>query len=109
MRLVGGDLAKGFRVRVGAEADGEDPHVGAAQLVDDARQLGFERIRAVPDRGVPAVGHEHDHPPGARTGVGPGDGDAILVQQGAPPPVFLPFAKTPVANPAGRCAGRPPG
>jgi serine/threonine protein kinase len=43
------------------------------------------------------------------SGVGPGDGDAILVQQGAPPPVFLPFAKTPVANPAGRCAGRPPG
>jgi hypothetical protein len=32
------------------------------------------------------------------SGVGPGDGDAILVQPGAPLPVFLPFAKTPIGG-----------
>jgi hypothetical protein len=37
------------------------------------------------------------------SGIGPGDGDAILVQPSAPPPVFLPFAKTPVVGaPDGR-------
>jgi len=37
------------------------------------------------------------------SGAGPGDGDAILVEPGAAPPVFLPFAKAPAALPAGRC------
>ena len=38
------------------------------------------------------------------SGSGPGDGDAILVEPGAPQPVFIPFAKTPVAQlPARRC------
>jgi serine/threonine protein kinase len=38
------------------------------------------------------------------SGVGPGDGDPILVQPGAPEPVFVPFAKAPIAQaPAGRC------
>ena len=37
------------------------------------------------------------------SGAGPGDGDAILVEPGAAPPVFLPFAKTPVALPGGGC------
>jgi Protein kinase domain len=32
------------------------------------------------------------------SGIGPGDGDPILVEPNAPPPVFLPFAKTPVAQ-----------
>ena len=32
------------------------------------------------------------------SGIGPGDGDAIVVESGAPPPVFLPFAKAPVAQ-----------
>jgi hypothetical protein len=37
------------------------------------------------------------------SGIGPGDGDAILVEPAAPPPVFLPFAKTPVVGaPDGR-------
>ena len=37
------------------------------------------------------------------SGLGPGDGDAILVAPGAPPPVFLPFATTPVALTGARC------
>jgi hypothetical protein len=37
------------------------------------------------------------------SGLGPGDGDVILVEPGAPPPVFMPFAKTPVAHRDGRC------
>ena len=37
------------------------------------------------------------------SGIGPGDGDAIVVEPGAPAPVFLPFAKAPVAQ-----ASRPP-
>ena len=38
------------------------------------------------------------------SGLGPGDGDAILVEPSAPPPVFLPFAKAPVAlMPTPRC------
>jgi hypothetical protein len=37
------------------------------------------------------------------SGIGPGDGDAIVVESGAPPPVFLPFAKAPVAQ-----AAKPP-
>jgi hypothetical protein len=32
------------------------------------------------------------------SGIGPGDGDAIVVEPGAPAPVFLPFAKSPVAQ-----------
>jgi hypothetical protein len=37
------------------------------------------------------------------SGIGPGDGDAILVEPAAPPPVFLPFAKTPLLGaPDGR-------
>jgi hypothetical protein len=32
------------------------------------------------------------------SGIGPGDGDAILVEPSAPPPVFMPFAKTPIAQ-----------
>jgi hypothetical protein len=32
------------------------------------------------------------------SGIGPGDGDAILVETPAPPPVFLPFAKTPIVG-----------
>jgi serine/threonine protein kinase len=32
------------------------------------------------------------------SGIGPGDGDAIVVEPGAPPPTFLPFAKAPVAQ-----------
>ena len=32
------------------------------------------------------------------SGIGPGDGDAIVVEPGAPPPVFLPFAKSPVSQ-----------
>ncbi len=32
------------------------------------------------------------------SGIGRGDGDAIVVEPGAPPPVFLPFAKSPVAQ-----------
>ena len=32
------------------------------------------------------------------SGIGPGDGDAIVVEPGAPPPVYLPFAKSPVAQ-----------
>jgi serine/threonine protein kinase len=37
------------------------------------------------------------------SGVGRGDGDAILAAPAAPPPVFLPFAKTPVVGaPDGR-------
>jgi hypothetical protein len=31
------------------------------------------------------------------SGVGPGDGDAIVVEPGAPAPIFLPFARSPVA------------
>jgi serine/threonine protein kinase len=37
------------------------------------------------------------------SGIGPGDGDAILVEPGAPPPVFMPFAKTLVAQPTRGC------
>ena len=38
------------------------------------------------------------------SGIGPGDGDAILVGPEAPQPVFLPFAKVPVAQvPDSRC------
>jgi hypothetical protein len=38
------------------------------------------------------------------SGIGPGDGDAIVVESGAPTPVFLPFAKAPVAQaPSPRC------
>ena len=38
------------------------------------------------------------------SGIGPGDGDAILVEPAAPSPVFLPFAKVPVAQvPTPRC------
>jgi serine/threonine protein kinase len=37
------------------------------------------------------------------SGIGPGDGDAILAEPEAPPPRFLPFAKTPVAHPTGGC------
>ena len=37
------------------------------------------------------------------SGIGPGNGDVILVEPGAPAPVFVPFAKTPIAHPAGRC------
>ena len=32
------------------------------------------------------------------SGIGPGDGDAILVEPVAPPPVFLPFAKAPIVG-----------
>ena len=32
------------------------------------------------------------------SGAGPGDGDVVLVGQGATPPVFLPFAKAPIAR-----------
>jgi serine/threonine protein kinase len=32
------------------------------------------------------------------SGIGPGNGDAILVGPGAPPPLFLPFAKTPIVG-----------
>jgi hypothetical protein len=32
------------------------------------------------------------------SGIGAGDGDAIVVEPGAPPPVFLPFAKVPVSQ-----------
>jgi tRNA A-37 threonylcarbamoyl transferase component Bud32 len=32
------------------------------------------------------------------SGIGPGDGDAIVVEPGAPPPVFLPIATSPVAQ-----------
>jgi len=32
------------------------------------------------------------------SGIGPGDGDAILVEPPAPAPVFLPFAKTPIVG-----------
>lgn len=32
------------------------------------------------------------------SGIGPGDGDAIVVQPGAPDPLFLPFATRPIAQ-----------
>jgi hypothetical protein len=32
------------------------------------------------------------------SGIGPGSGDAILVAPAAPPPVFLPFARTPIVG-----------
>jgi hypothetical protein len=32
------------------------------------------------------------------SGIGPGDGDAILVQPGAAMPVFMPFARAPIAR-----------
>jgi tRNA A-37 threonylcarbamoyl transferase component Bud32 len=32
------------------------------------------------------------------SGIGPGDGDAIVVETGAPQPIFLPFAKSPIAR-----------
>jgi hypothetical protein len=38
------------------------------------------------------------------SGIGTGDGDAIVVEPGGVPPVFMPFAKSPVAKaPPGRC------
>jgi hypothetical protein len=36
------------------------------------------------------------------SGVGPGDGDAIVVESGAPVPNFLPFSKSPVAHASSR-------
>jgi hypothetical protein len=38
------------------------------------------------------------------SGIGPGDGDAIVVEAGGVPPVFVPFAKSPLAKaPPGGC------
>jgi hypothetical protein len=38
------------------------------------------------------------------SGIGPGDGDAVVVEAGAPAPGFMPFAKAPVAQaPSPRC------
>jgi hypothetical protein len=38
------------------------------------------------------------------SGIGPGGGDAIVVEPGGVPPVFMPFARSPVAKaPPGRC------
>jgi tRNA A-37 threonylcarbamoyl transferase component Bud32 len=42
--------------------------------------------------------------PNGPSGIGSGDGDAIVVEPGAPAPRFLPFAKAPIAQtPSPRC------
>jgi serine/threonine protein kinase len=56
-------------------------------------------LRIAPNQKIPTdVSCNYWGSPKGPSGIGPGDGDAIVVESGAPPPTFLPFAKAPIAQ-----------
>jgi hypothetical protein len=69
------------------------PHLPQAHEVADEALEAPERIE---ERQSPQVGGKTDS-------VGPGDGDAILVQPGGAQPLFAPCATAPVADGGAGC------
>jgi hypothetical protein len=75
------------------------PGVTPVVRYNDIRGNAHAGIRIAPNQRVPTdVSCNYWGSTTGPSGIGPGDGDAIVVEDGAPAPRFQPFARSPVAQ-----------
>jgi hypothetical protein len=74
------------------------PAVAPVVRFNDLQGNAHAGLRIAPNQRIPTdVSCNYWGSTKGPSGVGPGDGDAILVEPGAPAPTFLPFAPAPIA------------
>jgi hypothetical protein len=75
------------------------PAVAPLVRYNDVQGNAHAGLRIAPNQTIPAdVSCNYWGSAKGPSGIGPGEGDAIVVEPGAPAPGFLPFARSPIAQ-----------